>query len=165
MSQAAVMLPSLPEKTRSQVTLIPTPPTPTTGPERPTPRSDPSPAPAPRQAPASFYAGLFVAPPQLARYRHPGLTVFDIPPTSDPRWWGWTRELAAFLDRPRTWAELTAWSSLVRLKGELLRHMLAALEEMDDAGTSGADEELVWRHYPVKVRSRRARTADRSAVG
>lgn len=112
-------------------------------------RSEPSSAPA-RAFPDYLFAGLFLEPPKLPRYRHVGLTALDVPPMGDPRWRDWTRGLSAFIaSEPRTWADLAAWASLVRLKEELLRQMLAALEELDEAFTVGADETLTWRHKPA----------------
>lgn len=94
------------------------------------------------------------ADPRPGRYKHPGLTVYSIPPMQDARWWGWTRRLAGFLDQPRTWRDLDVYCATVRLKGELLRHMLGALEHYGDAGTKGEGEELTWRHYPLRKRGR-----------
>lgn len=62
------------------------------------------------------------------------------PPVSDPSWPGKTRKLLEFLDEPRNWKQLKAWSS----RGALLRQSLAFLEHNGEAGTFTFDTTLYW---------------------
>jgi hypothetical protein len=66
------------------------------------------------------------------------------PPASDPRWAEWSKPVAAYLSEPRSWADLRAWSRKERINGNLLRHILAWLEEHRLASSRNQGRALVW---------------------
>lgn len=97
----------------------------------------------PAQPPPSRFAALALDLPRDT-----------VPPVSDARWWGWTRPLSDYLSAPRTWAELVQWGKGQRIRVEVLRHLLAALEYMGEADTVGSDHWLTWMHRPLPRRTR-----------
>jgi hypothetical protein len=79
-----------------------------------------------------------------------------VPMVADPRWFGWTRPLYDFIcAADRSWGQLIDWGRDNGVRGEMLRHRLAALEWRGDALTVGLDTQLRWRGVGFKARPRK----------
>ena len=79
--------------------------------------------------------------------RHPIMRPNDnsIPPLASTVWEGWSRELLAFLQvAPRDWASIEAWAKQTKTTGNVLRNMLAYLEEKRLISAAELEERVVW---------------------
>jgi len=86
-------------------------------------------------------------PPQTSRKSRPEGPDDPEPvaPVGDARWHEWTRPLYELLARPRRWTRMMQWCEALGVSESMLRQMVAALEELNEAESVRHGTEMVWR--------------------